>query len=172
MQKLNHIISKAKDVFTRSGRRLAEKRKHILECLLESNTPLFVYEIGGAHNKVSEKSMTIMSVYRILELFEVKSLVNKFNSANEYVACSHKSGDYTQEITQFFIYDKCQSSKEITVCKGIIDELSKLVGKVGYTLTNLQLELQCFCNNYREYGLAMQNNLHESLEHISTGDQV
>jgi Fe2+ or Zn2+ uptake regulation protein len=66
---------------------LPEKRKHALVCLLESNTPLSVYEIAGAHNKVSEKSMTIMSVYLILELFEVKSLVNKFNSANEYVAC-------------------------------------------------------------------------------------
>jgi Fur family zinc uptake transcriptional regulator len=57
MQKINHIINKAKDVFTRSGRRLAEKRKHVLECLLESNTPLSVFGIAGAHNKVSEKYM-------------------------------------------------------------------------------------------------------------------
>jgi Fe2+ or Zn2+ uptake regulation protein len=64
MQKLNHIISKENDVFTRSGRRLAEKRKYVLECLLESNSPLSFYEIAGAHNKVSEKSMTIMFVYR------------------------------------------------------------------------------------------------------------
>jgi Fe2+ or Zn2+ uptake regulation protein len=57
MQKINHIISKAKDVFTRSGRHLAEKRNHVLECLLESDTPFSVYGIAGAHNKVSEKSM-------------------------------------------------------------------------------------------------------------------
>jgi Fur family zinc uptake transcriptional regulator len=66
MQKLNHIISKAKDVFTRSGRHLAEKRKHVLECLLESNTPLSVFEISGAHNKVSEKSMQ-NNLYELLE---------------------------------------------------------------------------------------------------------
>jgi Fur family zinc uptake transcriptional regulator len=100
-QKINHIISKEKDVFTRSGTRLTEKHKHALECLLESNTPLPVYEIAGAINRVSENTMTIMSVYQVIEVFEIENLVHKLNSANKYVACSHKSGDCTQEITQF-----------------------------------------------------------------------
>jgi Fur family zinc uptake transcriptional regulator len=146
-QKINHIISKEKDVFTRSGTCLAEKHKHVLERLLETNTPLSVYEIAGAINKVSEKSMTIMSVYRIIEFFEVENLVHKLNSANKYVACSHKSGDCTQEITQFFTYSKCQSEKKSAVCKGVIDELDKLVGRIAYTLASSQFGLQCFFNN-------------------------
>lgn len=146
-QQLSHIISKAKDVCARSGGRLTDKRKHVLECLLESNMPLSAYEIADSYNKVSEKSMPTMSVYRILEFLEEKSLVHKLNSANKYVACSHILGGCTQEIIQFLICGKCQSAKEVAVSKGIIDELGKLVGKVGYTLTSSQLELQCFCNN-------------------------
>jgi len=48
---------------------------------------------------------------------------------------------------QFLICGECQSSKEVAVSKNIIDELSKLMAKVGYTLTNSQLELQCLCDN-------------------------
>jgi Fur family zinc uptake transcriptional regulator len=146
-QQLSHIICKAKDICARSGGRLTEKRKHVLERLLESNTPLSAYEIADAYNKVSEKSMPTMSVYRILEFLEAESLVHKLSSANKYVACSHILGGCSHEITQFLICGKCQSTKEIAVSKGIIDELGKLVDKVGYTLTNSQLELQCLCNN-------------------------
>ncbi|MFQ3312675.1 MAG: Fur family zinc uptake transcriptional regulator, partial [Colwellia sp.] len=82
-QQLSHIISKAKDICIRSGGRLTEKRKHVLERLLESNTPLSAYEITDAYNKVSEKSMPTMSVYRILEFLEAESLVHKLSSANK-----------------------------------------------------------------------------------------
>ena len=146
-QQLSHIICKAKDICTRSGGRLTDKRKHVLECLLKSNTPLSAYEITDAYNKVSDKSMPTMSVYRILEFLEAEGLVHKLNSANKYVACSHILEGCSQEITQFLICGKCQSTKEIAVSKGIIDELGKLVGKVGYTLASSQLELQCFCND-------------------------
>jgi Fur family zinc uptake transcriptional regulator len=146
-QQLGRIICKAKDVCMRSGGRLTEKRKSVLELLLISRTPLSAYEISDTYNKVSEKAMPTMSVYRILEFLEAESLVHKLSSANKYVACSHILGGCTQEITQFLICGKCQSTKEIGVSKGIIDELGKLVGKVGYTLTNSQLELQCLCDN-------------------------
>ncbi|MFT7110054.1 MAG: Fur family zinc uptake transcriptional regulator [Psychrobacter glaciei] len=144
---LSHIISKAKDICVRSGGRLTEKRKHVLERLLESNTPLSAYEITDAYNKVFEKPMPTMSVYRILEFLEAKSLAHKLSSTNKYVACSHILGGCSQEITQFLICGKCQSTKEIAVSKGIINELGKLLSKVGYTLTNSKLELQCLCNN-------------------------
>jgi Fur family zinc uptake transcriptional regulator len=124
-QKLSEIISKAKDICVRSGGRLTEKRKHVLERLLKSNTPLSAYEITDAYNKVSEKAMPTMSVYRILEFLEAENLVHKLSSANKYVACSHILGGCSQEITQFLICGKCQSAKEITVSKGIIDKIAK-----------------------------------------------
>jgi len=146
-QQLNGIIDTAKDVCARSGGRLTEKRRGVLEVLLVSSIPLSAYEITDAYNKVSEKPMPAMSVYRILEFLEAENLVHKLSSTNKYVACSHITCDHAHEIPQFLICGECQSVKEITISKSTIGELGKLVGKAGYTLAHSQLELQCLCNN-------------------------
>ncbi len=146
-QQLSRIIDEAKDVCARSGARLTEKRKRILELLLISNTPLSAYEITDTYNQSSEESMPPMSVYRILEFLEAEGLAHKLSSTNKYVACSHIRCGHRHEISQFLICGECQSAKEITISKSTIDELGNLVGKAGYTLTHSQLELQCLCND-------------------------
>ncbi len=145
-QQLNRVIDKAKDVCAYAGGRLTEKRRSVLEILLVADTPLSAYEISDAYNKVSEKSIPTMSVYRILEFLEAEHLVHKLSSTNKYVACSHIACGQVHEMPQFLICGECQSAKEISISESIIDELGKLVGKAGYTLTNSQLELQCLCN--------------------------
>jgi Fur family zinc uptake transcriptional regulator len=146
-QQLNRVIDKAKEVCAHSGGRLTEKRRGVLEVLLVSSIPLSAYAITDAYNKVSEKSIPPMSVYRMLEFLEAEDLVHKLSSTNKYVACSHITCGHAHEIPQFLICGECQSAKEIAISKNIIDELAKLVGKTGYTLTHSQLELQCLCNN-------------------------
>ena len=88
-QQLNRVINKARDVCARSGGRLTEKRRGVLELLLISNSPLSAYEITDAYNKAAEKPMPAMSVYRILEFLAAENLVHKLRSTNKYVACSH-----------------------------------------------------------------------------------
>ena len=146
-QQLNRVIDEANDICARSGGRLTKKRRDVLELLLASDTPLSAYEITGAYNKTTEKSMPTMSVYRILEFLESEDLVHKLISTNKYVACSHITCGRVHEIPQFLICSECHCAKEIAISKSIIDELGELVGKTGYTLTNLQLELRCLCNN-------------------------
>ena len=146
-QQLNPIIDKAQDICARSGGRLTEKRKRVLELLLVSNRPLSAYEITDAYNRGAEKPMPAMSVYRILDFLETQDLVHKLSSTNKYVACSHISCGHEHQISQFLICGKCQSAKEIAISERIIDELGKLLSKAGYALTNPQLELQCLCND-------------------------
>lgn len=146
-QQLNRVIDEASDVCALSGARLTEKRRGILELLLASNTPLSAYEITNAYNKVTERSMPPMSVYRILEFLESEDLVHKLSSTNKYVACSHIDCGRVHEIPQFLICSNCQRAKEIAISKNITDELGKLVSEAGYRLTNLQLELRCLCDD-------------------------
>lgn len=146
-QQINRVIEKAKGVCERSGGRLTEKRKSIFELLLISDTPLSAYEVMDAYNKRSEKSISPMSVYRILEFLEAKVLVHKLESTKKYVACSDITCSHIHEMPHFLICGECQSTKEVAISKGIIDELAKLVEKAGYTLKDSQLELQCRCNN-------------------------
>lgn len=146
-QQLNQVIDKAKDNCIRSGARLTQKRRDVLEVLLTSSIPLSAYEITDSYNKVSKKSIPAMSVYRILEFLASEDLVHKLSSTNKYVACSHITCDHVHVIPQFLICGECQSTKEIAISKSIIDELGELVDKAGYSLTNSQLELKCLCSN-------------------------
>lgn len=146
-QELNKIMGKAEDICAHSGGRLTEKRKRILELLLNSKTPLSAYEVADAYNQSSESSMPAMSVYRILDFLESELLAHKLSSANKYVACSHIACDHAHQVPQFLICSTCQSVKEIAISKKIIDELDSQVSNAGYTLMNSQLELQCLCEH-------------------------
>lgn len=144
-QELKKIMGKAEDICAHSGGRLTEKRKRILELLLQSKSPLSAYEVADAYNRTSESSMPAMSVYRILDFLENELLAHKLTSANKYVACSHIACDHAHEVPQFLICGKCQNVKEIAISKSIIDELDTQVVNAGYKLMNSQLELQCLC---------------------------
>jgi len=144
-QQLNTIISKAEGMCAHSGSRLTDKRKHILELLLVSNTPLSAYDVADKYNKTAEATMPAMSVYRILDFLASEQLVHKLSSANKYVACSHITCAHAHDVPQFLICSKCQNVKEIAVAKNIIDELAHQVADAGYKLLNAPLELQCIC---------------------------
>lgn len=146
-QRLKKIMDKAQDLCAHSGGRLTEKRKRILELMVESETPLSAYEAADAYNKNSETSMPAMSVYRILDFLESEQLVHKLSSTNKYVACSHIACEHAHEVPQFLICSRCQSVKEIAIAKQMIDDLDQQVAKAGYKLMNSQLELQCLCEN-------------------------
>ena len=146
-QQIGVIINKAKDSCARLGVRLTEKRKRILEILLVSGVPLSAYEIADAYSKAFDESIPAMTVYRILDFLETEHLLHKLSSTNKYVSCSHISNGCKHDIPQFLICGKCQSTKEISIPKGVIDELEKIVIKAGYTLTQSQLELKGLCSN-------------------------
>lgn len=146
-QQLNRVTGIARELCAQSGGRLTDKRKSILEVLLISAMPLSAYEIADAHNSKVDKAMPVMSVYRILEFLESQDLVHRLSSANKYIACSHVICGQTHKTSQFLICDQCQSAKEIAISKRVLDEITKLVGKAGYALTNPQLELQCVCHD-------------------------
>lgn len=146
-QQLSQVINTAKTICKRSGGRLTEKRQSILELLLVSETPLSAYEVTDAFNKTAEKSMPPMSVYRILDFLEKEDLVHKLSSTNKYVACSHIDCSHAHGIPQFLICDICQSTKEVVITQNILEELSELVNKAGYTLSNSKFELQCICDS-------------------------
>ncbi len=139
------LISKAADICNESGGRLTEKRQRILELLLHSDTPLSAYEVADRYNKTADRSIPVMSVYRILDFLESEQLVHKLSSANKYVACAHIACTHSHEVPQFLICRSCESVKEIGIKKSIVDELSAHVRTAGYTLMNSQLELDCLC---------------------------
>ncbi len=146
-QILNKVLQRAHEMCAHSGGRLTEKRKRILELLLQSSVPLSAYEVADVYNAQAEANMPAMSVYRILDFLESEQLVHKLSSANKYVACSHIACDHGHDVPQFLICGECQSVKEIAIPKSLISDIEKQVVEAGYYLTKSQLELQCVCAN-------------------------
>lgn len=146
-QQLTKIMGRAVDICDRSGSRLTEKRKKILELLLVSNTPLSAYEVANSYNQHTSSSMPPMSAYRILNFLESEHLAHKLSSTNKYIACSHITCDHNHEVLQFLICRQCQQVKEVVIDKKIIDALQKQVSNVGYQLRSSQLELDCLCED-------------------------
>ena len=113
-QQLNRVIDSVKEICARSGWRLTEKRRGVLELLLVSEVPLSAYEITDAYNQGTKKTIAAMTVYRILGFLEAENLVQKLVSTNnKYVACCHMGSEYKQEIPQFLICDGYKDKKEI-----------------------------------------------------------
>lgn len=139
------VLSKAATMCAQSGARLTDKRKRILELLLDSLTPMSAYEVADKYNKDSEQSMPPMSVYRILDFLVAEQLAHRLASANKYVACSHIACAHAHEVPQFLICRRCQKVTEIAIKRSIVEELRENVAAAGFKLMNSQLELDCLC---------------------------
>lgn len=142
---LQQALQQAEANCRASGSRLTEKRRHILQLLLESDTPLSAYELAARYQEQFHDNIPAMSVYRMLDFLVGETLAHKLNSTNKYIACSHIACDHAHEVPQFLICDNCHQVKEIGISKAIIDALDKSVKQAGYVLTQPQIELHCLC---------------------------
>ncbi len=149
-QQLSLVLDKAREVCTGSGGRLTEKRKRVLELLLEANKLLSAYEIKDAYNATFPDSIPTISVYRIMDFLEAGDLVHKLSSTKKYIACAHIASDKAHDAVLFLVCGECDGAREVAVPRDFIDELSPLVDTAGYTLRNSQLELQCVCRHCLE----------------------
>lgn len=145
--KLQLALHRAEENCRAHGARLTEKRKHILQLLLQSDTPLSAYELATRYHDTFNDTIPAMSVYRMLDFLVTETLAHKLNSANKYVACAHITCAHQHEVPQFLICDRCQNVKEIGVSSGIIEGLKNSVETAGYVLTKPQIELHCLCRS-------------------------
>ncbi|HVK99756.1 MAG TPA: transcriptional repressor [Dongiaceae bacterium] len=144
-KQLQKALDRAEQNCRATGARLTEKRKHILQLLLQSGTPLSAYELASQYHETLGETIPAMSVYRMLDFLVEETLAHKLNSTNKYIACAHITCDHEHEVPQFLICDRCQSVKEIGISHTIINALDASVKKAGYVLTQPQIELHCLC---------------------------
>lgn len=146
MATVTSIIDHAERHCKNNGSRLTQKRKQVLEGLLESEKALSAYELADYCSKRFDQSLPAMSVYRILSFLQQEQLVHKLNLANKYVACSHITCDHAHDVPQFLICNSCQKVKEISIDKSMIDNLQNNVREAGFHLSSPQLEMNCICD--------------------------
>ncbi len=144
------VIDEAEHRCREQGARLTEKRKQVLSGLLNSDTALSAYELVDYCKTEYGQALPAMSVYRILNFLQEQHLVHKLNLANKYVACAHITCDHDHGVPQFLICSECQSVREISVAKSVINALNRSVDEAGYQLMSPQLEINCLCQECSE----------------------
>ncbi|MAR90304.1 MAG: Fur family transcriptional regulator [Pseudomonadota bacterium] len=142
---LQRALNQAEANCRAHGARLTAKRKHILQLLLQAETPLSAYELAQHYQAQFNDTIPAMSVYRMLDFLVAETLAHKLLSTNKYVACAHITCDHDHELPQFLICDQCQKVKEIGIDRGIMTALESSVNAGGYVLTRPQIELHCLC---------------------------
>ena len=144
------VIDEAEHRCREQGARLTEKRKQVLSGVLNSDTALSAYELVDYCKTEYGQALPAMSVYRILNFLQEQHLVHKLNLANKYVACAHITCDHDHGVPQFLICSECQSVREISVAKSVINALNRSVDEAGYQLMSPQLEINCLCQDCSE----------------------
>lgn len=145
--KIDNVIEQAEHQCQSSGVRLTQKRRLILEILLENDQPQSAYEISDLYQQKSGDKIPAMSVYRMLDFLMENGLVHKLTSTNKFLACSHIACSHSHQSPQFLICDKCHSVNEIGIDNKVISALEKSIDAKHFQLNSPQLELHGLCQN-------------------------
>ena len=136
---LNNTLNSAEVACVQSGVRFTQKRKNVLNTLLQAEKPLSAYEVAATYGELFGESIQIMSVYRMLDFLIQEDLVHKLSSLNKYITCSHILCDHEHNIPQFLICEQCEVVQEIGVKKNIIEALQQSVESAKFQLASPQL---------------------------------
>jgi Fur family transcriptional regulator, zinc uptake regulator len=142
---LDSILNRAQAICVDQGARLTEKRRRVLQVVLESSEPLSAYQIADHYRDLYGKTLSVMSVYRMLNFLKENELVHRLETTNQYLPCSHISCRHPHEVPQFLICDKCRNVDEVGIRKEILQELSANIEDTGFALARQQLEFHGVC---------------------------
>lgn len=144
---IDTAIQQAEQKCQSGGGRLTQKRRLILEILLENDQPQSAYEISDLYQIKSGDKIPAMSVYRMLDFLMENGLVHKLTSTNKFLACSHITCKHAHQTPQFLICDNCHSVNEIGIDTKLISALKKSIDASHFQLNSPQLELHGLCEN-------------------------
>ena len=110
---LNKITKLAEDICKKEGVQLTENRRNILTLMIKENNALSAYEIADKFKSNFNKSLTAMSVYRLLDFWEKRKVIHKILNINKYVMCSHITCKHDHAIINFMSCYRCSKVEEL-----------------------------------------------------------
>ena len=144
------ILDRAQTICRDAGVRLTEKRKRVLQVVIEAKEPLSAYQIADAYREEHGESLSVMSIYRMLNFLKENNLVHRLETTNQYLSCSHITCDHQHEVPQFLICDHCQGVSEVGIRKEIFNELNENIKGTGFQMARQQFEFHGTCDHCRE----------------------
>ena len=141
------LLAVAKDKCDSDGLRLTEKRKRVLNLLIDAQAPLSAYEIKDMFTTRYSEDVKPMTIYRALEFLTETDLVHKLNLNNKFVACSQAKCCEHHGYSQFLICVQCGSVEEVAIDPTISENLVKQAKNLGCDIVTPHLEVACICKH-------------------------
>ncbi len=104
----NNFIKKATEHLKIHKFRITKPRLFVIELLSKASIPLSAQKIHE-ELKLMQKSLDLVSVYRILEMLHEQGLVHRDTETNNYFSCLHC--DTCPDNTHIFL--KCEDCKQV-----------------------------------------------------------
>lgn len=146
MNNIETVIEQAEQSCQNHGARLTKKRKQILSSLTQSGKALSAYELIDQCKADFGETISAMTMYRVLDFLQTEKLVHKLDLSNKYITCSHVVCDHQhEEVPVFLICNQCNSVKETSIMRSMMDSLRQIANASHYELVSSQLELFCLC---------------------------
>ncbi len=149
---IEQVLDRAQAICADQGAKLTDKRRRVLKVVLESQEPLSAYQIADQYRDSYGKTLSVMSVYRMLNFLKENELVHRLETTNQYLPCSHISCQHSHEVPQFLICDSCHGVNEVGIRKEILRELSANIEDTGFALAHQQLEFHGLCKTCQDAG--------------------
>jgi Fur family zinc uptake transcriptional regulator len=128
------------------GERLTPMRRHVLEILAGSHTPLGAYEIIDLVARKGPRPAPI-TVYRALDFLRQNGLVHRIESRNAFVACvrNHQSDG----LVAFLICERCDAVGEAPAA-AVGRTLADAARSAGFTPNMSVIEITGTCSHCRK----------------------
>jgi Fur family zinc uptake transcriptional regulator len=140
---VDDALTRARAVCGRSGARLTDLRRRVLELVWESHRPIGAYAVLEALSK--EQRAAPPTVYRALDFLREQGLVHRIESLNAYVGCTRPD---TPHPGQFFLCRACGQIAE--VCDPRVDAaLAQTALDAGFAIEQRTVEMVGVCARCR-----------------------
>ncbi len=123
----------------RSGKRLTDLRRQVLEIVAASPTPMGAYDVLSELSQIRGRTDP-PTVYRSLEFLLDLGLLHRVESLNAYLACSEAH----EHVSQFLICRSCGATTELS--RGsVVETLRDAAKSQGFSPDRFTVEVSGTC---------------------------
>ncbi|MEN8177705.1 MAG: Fur family transcriptional regulator [Pseudomonadota bacterium] len=138
---VNAAIHEAEDYCNKTGVRLTELRRKVLELVWNSHRPVGAYDLLEQLAPSGRKAAP-PTVYRSLDFLLEHKLIHRIDSLNAFIGCSQPGHEHD---AQFFICKQCGEAAELIDPK-IERTLVKDAKQLGFNIEKQTIEVTGLCN--------------------------
>lgn len=141
-QAIEAQLHTAEQLCQKRGKRLTPIRREVLELLLREQRSLKAYELLELFRQ-DQPGAAPPTVYRALEFLTEEGLIHRLDAVNAWTAC-HDADGHPHDL--LIVCTHCGAVAELSA-PSLSAQLAACVEQAGFTLSNVETELQALCKN-------------------------